>query len=92
MLDQDIDSDIEVKQNESDVDLDVENTDNIAGKNNIVQEILISTVNEGDSDESSENIGSMYWHNGSYRRRPRRACCDKADDPLFQYRTKRNNR
>ena len=60
MLDQDIDSEIEVKQNESDVDLDVENTDNIAGKNNIVQEILISTVNEGDSDESSENIGSMY--------------------------------
>ena len=60
MLDQDIDSDIEVKQNESDVDLDVENTYNIAVKNNIVQDILISTVNEGDSDESSENIVSMY--------------------------------
>ena len=56
MLDQDIDSDFEVEQNESDTDLDRKITDNTADTNSIVPENLISKVNEGDSDESSEDI------------------------------------
>lgn len=48
MLDKDIDSNIEVEENESAIDLDVANSDDRADTSNAVHESLINITNRGE--------------------------------------------
>ena len=48
MLDKDIDSDIEVEENESAIDLDVANSDDRADTSNAVPESLINIMDRGE--------------------------------------------
>lgn len=56
ILKQDIDSDIEVEQNESNIDLDIEKANNTSDTNKTVPETFISKLNEVDSDKYCKDI------------------------------------
>ena len=59
-----LDQDIEV-EHESGIDLDVKNTVNTVDTSNILLKSLIIKVNEGDSDESSEDINDDSYFDSS---------------------------
>lgn len=54
-----------MRVNESGVDLDVKNTVNTVDASNILLKSLIIKVNEGDSDESSEDINDDSYFDSS---------------------------